>query len=91
MSATCVCAQSHRCVRLFATPWTVGHQVPLFMEFSGKEYWSGLPFPTPGDLLTQGLNPCLLHWQVDSLLLSHLGSPSHQSHKGRTYSDIWRQ
>ena len=34
-------------VQLFATPWTVAHQVPLSMEFSRQEYWSGLPFPSP--------------------------------------------
>ena len=33
----------------FATPWTVAHQTPLFMEFSRQEYWSGLPFLTPGE------------------------------------------
>ena len=38
------------CVQLFATPWTVAHQATLSMEFSRQEYWSGLPFPTPGDL-----------------------------------------
>ena len=37
-------------VRLFATPWAVAHQAPLSMEFSRQEYWSGLPFPSPGDL-----------------------------------------
>ena len=36
-------------VRLFATPWAVVHQAPLSMEFSRQEYWSGLPFPPPGD------------------------------------------
>ena len=36
-------------VRLFATPWTVAHQAPLSMGFSRQEYWSGLPFPSPGD------------------------------------------
>ena len=40
-------AQSLSRVRLFETPWTVTHQVPLPMEFSRQEYWSGLPFPTP--------------------------------------------
>ena len=35
-------------IRLFATPWTVAHQAPLSMRFSRQEYWSGLPFPTPG-------------------------------------------
>ena len=43
------------CVQLFATPWTVAHQVLLSMEFSRQEYWSGLPFPSPGDLLDPGI------------------------------------
>ena len=47
----CVHAQSLTCVQLFATPWTVAHQAPLSMQFSRQEYWSGLPFPPPGDLL----------------------------------------
>ena len=34
----------------FVTPWTVVHQAPLFMEFFRQEFWSGLPFPSPGDL-----------------------------------------
>ena len=37
-------------VRLFATPWTVAYQAPQSMGFSRQEYWSGLPFPSPGDL-----------------------------------------
>ena len=45
------------CVRLFATPWTIAHQVPLSMEFSRQESWSGLPFPTPGDLPHPGTKP----------------------------------
>ena len=36
-------------LRLFATLWTVAYQAPLSMEFSRQEYWSGLPFPSPGD------------------------------------------
>ena len=52
-----MCTQLHSCVCLFATPWTVAHQVPLFMEFSRQEYWSGLPFPTPGDLPDLGIEP----------------------------------
>ena len=44
------------------------------MEFSKQEYWSGLPFPPPEDLPNLGSNPCLPHWQVDSLPLSHQGS-----------------
>ena len=38
-------------VRLLATPWTAAYQAPPSMEFSRQEYWSGLPFPSPGDLL----------------------------------------
>ena len=41
-------------VQLFATPWTVAHQVPLPMEFSRQEYWHGLPFPFPEDLPNPG-------------------------------------
>ena len=37
-------------VRLFVTPWTVAYQAPPSMGFSRQEYWSGLPFPSPGDL-----------------------------------------
>ena len=44
-------------VRLFATPWTVAHQAPLFMEFSRQEYWRGLPFPSPGDPPDPGIEP----------------------------------
>ena len=45
----CVCARALSHVRLFAIPWTVAHQAPLSMEFSRQEYWSGLPFPSPGE------------------------------------------
>ena len=41
----------------FATPWTVAHQAPLSMGFPRQEYWSGLPFPTPGDLPNPGIEP----------------------------------
>ena len=46
------------CVQLFATPWTC--QAPLFMEFSRQEYWIGLPFPSPIDLLDPGIKPMSL-------------------------------
>ena len=42
-------------VRLFATPWTVAYQASLSMRFSRQEYWSGLPFPSPGDLPDPGV------------------------------------
>ena len=51
-------------------------QVPMSTGFPRQEYWGGLPFPTLGDLPTQGWNPRLLHWQADFLSPHHLGSPS---------------
>ena len=47
-------------VQLFATPCTVGNQAPLSMEFSRQEYWSRLPFASPGDLPDQGIKPTSL-------------------------------
>ena len=61
-------------VWLFVTPWTIAHQAVLSMEFSRQEYWSGLPFCSPGDLLNPGIEPRSPALQVDSLLLSHQGS-----------------
>ena len=49
----------------------VAHQSPLFMGFPRQEHWSELPFPSLGDLPEQGIKVHLLHWQADSLLLSH--------------------
>ena len=63
------------CVRLFATLWTIGHQAPLSMGFSRQEYWSRLPFPSPGDLPNSGTEPMSPALQAGSLPLSHLGSP----------------
>ena len=60
----CVCDQS--CL----TPvnlWTVACQASLSLEFSRQEYWSGLPFPPPGDLPDPGIEPTASTWQVDSL------------------------
>ena len=74
-----MCMLSHFIsVQLFATLWTVAHQAPLSMVFSGQEYWSGLPCPPPGDLPNPGIklaSPGSLALQVDSLPLSHQGSP----------------
>ena len=47
-------------VRLFTTLWTVAHQAPLSMGFSRQEYWSGLPWPPPGDLPDTGIKPASL-------------------------------
>ena len=52
-------------------PWTVACQAPLSVGFPRQEHWSQFIFPSPGDLPDQGSNPCLLHWQDDSLPLSH--------------------
>ena len=57
-SAQCPCSLSH--VQLFAIPWTVAHQAPLSMGFSRQEYWSGLPYPPPGDLPNPGIEPVSL-------------------------------
>ena len=55
VSCVCTCMLSH--VWSFATPWTVTPQAPLSMRFSRQEYWSGLPFPSPGDLPDPGVEP----------------------------------
>ena len=55
------CVLSHfNGVKLFETPWTVAHQAPLSMELHRKEYWSGLTFPSPGDLPHLGIEPTSL-------------------------------
>ena len=54
-------------VRLFATPWTVAYQAPQYMEFSRQEYWSGLPFPSPGDLPNPRTEPGSPALQTDAL------------------------
>ena len=53
----CMYANSFSDVWLFATLWTVVHQAPLSMGFSRQEFWSGLPFPPPGDLPNPGIEP----------------------------------
>ena len=76
----CVLSRFSR-VQLFVIPWIVALQVPLPIGFSRQEYWSGLPYPPPEDLPNPGIkpesspSPAL---QVDSLSLSHQGSPQTQ-------------
>ena len=67
--------QSLSHVQLFVAPWTIVYQSPLSMGLPRQEYWSDLPFPSPGDLPDPGTEPMSSAWQVDSLTLSHLGSP----------------
>ena len=59
----CVCVSALSCfrhVQLSATLWTIARQAPLSMGFSRQEYWSGLPFPLPGDLSDPGIEPKFL-------------------------------
>ena len=73
----CVLSRFSR-VRLFATEWTVALQAPLSMGVSSQEYWSGLSCLPPGDLPVPGIepeSPGSPALQVDSLPLSHWGSP----------------
>ena len=62
-------------VWIFVTPWTVVHQAPLSMGFSRQEYWSGLPFPSPGDLPNRGIEPRSLTLQADALTSEPPGKP----------------
>ena len=63
-------------VRLFATPWTVGHQAPASMGFPRQEYWSGLPIPSPGDLPDPETEPGSPTLQADALTSEPPGKPN---------------
>ena len=74
--AVCVCTLSH--VQLFATLQTLAHQAPLSREFPRQEYWSGLPFPSPGDLPDPGIEPVSLMSSAladESFTTEPLGKP----------------
>ena len=87
-------------VQLFATPWTVGHQAPPSMGFPRQEYWSGLPFPSPGDLPNPRIKPGSPALQADALtseppginifppFWTSLSSPS-PSHPSRLIQSSW--
>ena len=65
-------------VWIFVTPWTVASQAPLSVGFSRQEYWTGLPFSTPGDLPDSGIKPTSLAspaWQADALQLAQTRKP----------------
>ena len=75
LSLFCCC---HLVIQPYSTlcdPLGIACHALLSMTFPRQEYWSGLPFPSPGDLPSPGIQPRLLHWQVDSTPLSHQGSP----------------
>ena len=63
------------CVQLLATPWTVAYQAPLSMGFSRQEYWSVLPFPSPGDLPDPEIESGLPRCRQTLYCLSPQGSP----------------
>ena len=63
----CILVKLLSCVRPFGIPWTVAYQAHPSMEFSRQEYWSGLSFPSPGDLPDPGIEPRSLALQVDAL------------------------
>ena len=65
--------------RLLVAQWIVAHQAPLSMGFPRHEYWSGLPFPFPGDLPKRVIKPRSPAWEMDSLPLNHQGRPIHSS------------
>ena len=66
-------------VQLFGIPWIVAYQAPPSMEFSRQEYWSGFPFPSPGDLPDPGIEPRSPTLQVDALLSNLPGKPKKQT------------
>ena len=59
--------KSLSCVQLFVTPWTVAYQAPPSRGFSRQEYWSGLPFPSPGNLPDPGIEPGSPALEADAL------------------------
>ena len=68
-------------VRLFETPWTVPYQAPPSMGFSRQEYWSGLPFPSPGDLPDPGIDPRSPSLRADALTSEPPGKSSEDKRK----------
>ena len=62
-------------IQLFVTPWTVAYQAPLSMGLSRQEYWSGLPFPSPGNLPNPGIEPRSPALRADALLSEPPGKP----------------
>ena len=72
-------------VRLFAIPWIIGSQAPLSIQFFRQEYWSVLPFSSPGDLPDPWIEPKFPEL-TDSLMLSHQKS----IHLVEYYSIVWR-
>ena len=70
--------KSLSCVRLFATPWTAAYQAPPSIAFSRQEYWSGLPFPSPGDLPDPGIKPGFPTLEAEALTSEPPGKAASQ-------------
>ena len=70
--------KSLSCVQLFATLWTVAYQASMSMGFSRQEYWSGLPFPSPGNLPDPGIKPGSPALEADALTSERPGKPVYQ-------------
>ena len=85
------CVYVLSCVQLFAALWAVARQAPLSMGFPRQEFWSGLPFPTPGDLLDPGIKPA---FSVSLMLAGRffitklLGKPSMVHYEATTVLDL---
>ena len=71
-----------------AIPWTVAYHAPPSIEFSRQEYWSGLPFPSPGDLPDQGIEPRSPASQADTLPSESPGKPYATKIKYKTCSIV---
>ena len=87
-SSTYLLLSYFSCVRFFATLWTVACQVPLSLGFSRQEYWSGLPFPSPGDLPNPGIEPGSPTLQADALTSEPPGKPHPPPPKKNTLEGI---
>ena len=74
-------------IQLFATPWTVAYQAPPSVGFSRQEYWSGLPFPSPGDLPDLGIEPGSPAFQVDTLTSEPPGKPKRRGQQKMRWLD----
>ena len=74
-------------VQLFATPWTVAYQAPSSMGFSRQEYWSGLPFRSPGDLPDPGIEARSSALEADALPSELPGKTDAYNRVGKEHSD----
>ena len=93
MTKVCVYGCVLSCVQLFVNPQTVAHQAPLSIGFPRQGYWSGLPFPSLGNLPKPGIQPillCLLHWQMGFLTLAPPGRPQFRQLPIRKLQDHFR-